>query len=193
MDATSPYPDCTPSPRHEPGGLPWAPDEPAPLSELKDIAARRFADLSQRFPLRFSAHVFWRAYRVSAGMAYCSRGKIGLSTTVLHTPRQVEETLVHEYAHLLAFSRHGRKSVGHGPLWQEAMADLGAKPEVRHRYKTVKRNQARQEILYRCDRCGCEFSRTRRFAKGRRYLHVDCGGLLKLHEVRRITPADSIP
>ncbi len=59
-------------------------------------------------------------------MAYYRIGTIGLSRTVITNEQQLRDTLVHEYAHLLAYVRYGRKGVGHGPPWKQAMTDLGA-------------------------------------------------------------------
>jgi SprT protein len=156
------------------------------LSHPFDPYARGLLEqLSARFPLGKPVTLTWRAYRVSAGMAYCAETRIGLSSRVLKTEEQVKDTLVHEYAHLLAYARHGRKSLGHGEEWKQAMRDLGAEPHVRHRYE-VERNQPRQQVVYRCQRCGAEFARNKRFPKGRRYQHVQCGGTLALHQVLRV-------
>jgi predicted SprT family Zn-dependent metalloprotease len=66
------------------------------------------------------------------------------------------------------------------------MRDLGAKVEVRHRYETT-RNKPRQLVIYRCDRCGEEFSRTRKFSHGRIYRHVRCHGTLQFIGTQPIT------
>lgn len=128
--------------------------------------------------------IVWKGYRVTAGMAYYRTGIIGLSKRVLTTPEAVRETLLHEYAHLLAVHRHGRAAANHGPAWQQAMRDLGLEPKVRHTYE-VERNSARQKVTYVCTRCGKPIVRTRRLPGKRRYVHVDCGGGLRLHSVER--------
>jgi len=128
--------------------------------------------------------VVWKGYRVTAGMAYYRTGIIGLSPFVLKTPEAVRETLLHEYAHLLAVHRAGPTAANHGPAWQRAMIDLGVKPEVRHTYQ-VERNVARQRVTYVCVRCGIPIVRTRRLPKSKKYVHTDCGGSLRLHMVER--------
>lgn len=129
--------------------------------------------------------VVWRRYRVTAGIAYYRTCIIGLSSIVLKDAEAVRETLLHEYAHLLAVHRHGPAAANHGPAWQQAMRDLGVKPEVRHTY-AVERNVARQRVTYVCVRCGAAIVRTRRLPKSRKYVHTDCGGSLRLHMVERM-------
>lgn len=151
--------------------------------DLRSIADRTFADLLARHPLKRVARLEWRPYRVSAGMAYYKLSVIGLSSIVLTTEAAVVATLIHEYAHLLAFERHGRRGANHGPEWQEAMAELGQPATVRHNY-AVTRNAKRQEVGYECLRCGQVFTRSRRLPKRRKYVHAGCGGDLRLAFIR---------
>jgi len=146
------------------------------------------AEATQKFPLKEPPKVIWKGYRVTAGMAYYKIGTIGLSFRVLTTPEAVRETLLHEYAHLLAFQRHGQKAANHGPFWQKAMLDLGQKPVVRHKYE-VERNVSRQKITYECVKCKKTFLRNRRLPMKRKYVHVNCGGELKLKKIEIAVPA----
>lgn len=158
-----------------------------PSADLREFATQLMAQLEARFPVGGPVHLEWRAYRVTAGMAFYLENRIALSDRVLLTREQVTETLIHEYAHLLAFARHGRKATGHGPAWRQAMRDLGAEPRVRHAYP-VQRNQVRQATRYACLRCGVTFLRARKLAAHRRYVHRGCGGALKLVGTETITP-----
>lgn len=92
------------------------------------------------------------------------------------------DTLLHEYAHLLAVARHGNKAGNHGPAWQKAMRDLGREPIVRHTYE-VERNARRQQVIYKCTKCSKEFARGRKLPRGRKYLHAACGGPIRLVRV----------
>lgn len=127
-----------------------------------------------------------KSYRVTAGMAYFHTWTIGISFNVLKTNEDVRTTVLHEYAHLLAVDRHGRKGVGHGPYWQIAMLDLGLEPKVRHQLE-VERNQNRQLVIYRCKKCGTKFEKKRRFARKRKYVHLNCGGFLEYVETLSVT------
>ena len=130
--------------------------------------------------------IVWKGYRVTAGMAYFRTGIIGLSRTVLQTEEAVRVTLLHEYAHLLAVHRSGARAKGHGPAWRRAMADLGLEPKVRHNYE-VQRNEPRQRVSYRCVRCGAILYRKKKLPRHRKYMHLNCGGDIRLVHVARVT------
>ncbi len=157
-----------------------------------DVANAALAEAVAKFPMSYVPKIRWRGYRVTAGMAYYKIGTIGLSPRVLQTPEAVRETLLHEYAHLLAVYRHGLKAANHGPFWQQAMADLGQRPDVRHSYE-VQRNVPRRRVTYQCARCGKLIERTRRLPSRRKYIHVDCGGSLRLHKIEARASVASAP
>ncbi len=157
-----------------------------PDPSLIEAAETKLEELCRAFPLGYKPELVWRAYRVTAGMAYYRKGVIGLSTRVLTDKAHVLDTLVHEFAHLLAVLRHGLKAAGHGEPWQQAMRDLGQEPKVRHTYP-VERNVARQKVTYLCIRCGKQVVRARRLPRRRRYVHANCGGDLRLSKVERVT------
>jgi len=144
-------------------------------------------------PLKARPAIVWKkSLRVTAGMAYFKVNTIGLSDILLTDEDRLSATLVHEYAHLLAFDRHGRKGAGHGEPWRQAMRDLGAEPQRTHCYE-VQRNARRQQVTYVCQRCGAQIMRSRRLPRFRRYVHVDCGGGLRLASVKSVTNRPSNP
>lgn len=151
--------------------------------EKADLA---LAEAIERFPMSYHPVLEWRRYSVTAGMAHYQHGMISLSAVVLKDPAHIRETVLHEYAHLLAYDRHGRKGAGHGKHWKQAMVDLGLEPKVHHHYEVV-RNQSRQVVVYRCKKCGLTFERKRRFQHRKRYFHRQCGGQIDLVEVQRAT------
>lgn len=61
-----------------------------------------------------------------AGVCRYTERTIGLSRhlTVLHTPEQVRDTVLHEIAHA-----HAGPRAGHGPRWRAAALAVGAAPE----------------------------------------------------------------
>lgn len=134
-------------------------------------------------PMKHPPEIIWRRLRSSAGLARFQRNEIILSSLILQSIESVESTLVHEYAHLLAFERHGKKAANHGPFWQECMVELGQEPKRCHRYETPARQHS--IIKYRCKKCGFILERKRLFPKGRIYLHRQCEGRLELLEVWR--------
>lgn len=137
--------------------------------DLRQEAERLLDELCAAHPMGYRPTLVWKgALRVSAGMAYFTRREIGLSPHLLVNLERLRTTLVHEYAHLLAVARHGRGAAGHGVHWRAAMLELGASPEVRHRFE-VQRNRPRQIVAYLCRKCGQELRRNRRLPKRRKY------------------------
>lgn len=154
--------------------------------ELLLAANRALEEAWSKFPMKHKPVLAWKSYRVTAGMAYFHDWSIGLSKSVLNSEQDVRETVLHEYAHLLAVDRHGRKGAGHGKYWQKAMIDLGLEPKVRHQLP-VERNETRQRVIYRCKKCNAKFEKRRKFAKRRLYIHLHCGGFLEYVETIAVT------
>lgn len=153
--------------------------------ELVARAHQLLGQLQTQFPLKKATYLEWRNYRTTAGMANYTTNAIQLSSQILTTEERLDSTLKHEYAHLLAFSRAGLKGRGHGSHWQKAMADLGEPPEVRHRYE-CERNQARQQVLYKCTKCEVVLVRRRRLPRKRKYLHINCGGAIQFLRIEAV-------
>lgn len=171
-------PSADPTPEPEPLPKKRAPRRQSlPHASYADELLSR---LCEEFPIGYRPEIVWKGLRVTAGMAYYELGRIALSHRVLRDETQVRRTLIHEYAHLLAFHRHGARGKGHGAGWKNAMSDLGEPAEVRHQYE-VERNRSKQTLLYKCSKCGTLIPRSRKFPKGRRYLHIRCGGAIILH------------
>jgi SprT protein len=160
-------------------------------NDLLEEAEQTLRECWRRFPLKSPVRLEWRNYRVTAGMAHYRTNLITLSTAVLTTREAVRDTVIHEFAHLLAFARCGIPGKGHGQPWQIAMLDLGAKPQVRHNYE-VQRNTRRQQVEYRCLRCGVSFLRARRLPARRKFVHANCGGDLRLIRVQRVIETENI-
>lgn len=148
------------------------------LIERDTLARELLTELARQFPTKGTVALSWRPYRTTAGRAHCNTFEITLSHLVLLTAEQVRSTLVHEYAHLLTYERYGRAGLTHGRAWQSVMAELGEPPEVRHRYQCT-RNESRQIVFYRCQRCGAQFERKRRLPRRRKYMHQNCGGTIQ--------------
>lgn len=160
--------------------------------KLDRFAHAQLDELMARFPLRQRPEIIWKSLRVSAGIAYYRVNRIALSRNLIVDEERLRNTLVHEYAHLLAHQRHGKTAANHGPLWRQAMTDLGAEPKRTHDYD-VERNSKRQAVSYQCQRCGAEFVRARRLPRRKKYVHANCGGGLKLISVAKTTISESVP
>ena len=155
---------------------------------LHHFASELLHKVCEEHPMSYVPKLTWKKLRVTAGIAFYHRKEIVLSTLVLDSQERLENTLLHEYAHLLAVERHGMKGAGHGHAWRQAMRELGLKPEVHHCYE-VQRNNTRQKVVYRCMRCGKPIDRSRRLPKRRRFVHANCGGALRLESVERVEAA----
>src|SRR2546421_3963797 len=137
---------------------------------LQHYANEILMRLCREHPMGYVPKLTWKRLRVTAGIAFFRRSEIVLSSLVLIDEERVRLTLTHEYAHLLAYKRHGTKGAGHGRPWRQAMADLGLDPVVHHDYE-VQRNSTRQKVVYRCMKCGTKLDRARRFPRRQRYVH----------------------
>ena len=112
----------------------------------------------------------------SAGLARLSSMTVSLNPRLREFPSELDRTLRHELAHLVAFERTKRKRLpAHGAQWRQACAELGIPGETRcHSLPFPRRNVVRPHI-YRCPRCGFILRRVRRINSRRRLLACrDC-------------------
>ncbi len=108
--------------------------------------------------------VVWNSrMRSTAGMAYPRRGQITLNPRLREFGQaEVDRTLRHELAHLLAHHRAGRRRIApHGPEWARACRDLGLADEKRCHDLPLPRRQMTARHFYRCPSCAVELHRVR--------------------------------
>ncbi len=102
--------------------------------------------------------------RTTAGLA-CFRTKhIVLNPKLIEVSAdEVQRTLRHELAHLVAQSRVGRRRIeAHGEEWQKACADLGIPDEKRCHDLPFKSRRMTRRHFYQCPECGTMMARVRR-------------------------------
>ena len=112
--------------------------------------------------------VEWNARLCSAaGRADSHRNLISLNPRLRDGhDGEIDRTLRHELAHLLAQFRAGRRRVApHGAEWRRACRDLGIADEARCHTLPFPVKQRARRFLYRCSRCGKEFPRVRRIKR----------------------------
>ena len=112
--------------------------------------------------------VEWNARLFSAaGRADSRRKLISLNPRLReHDAAEIDRTLRHELAHLLAQFRAGRRRVPpHGTEWRRACRDLGIGDEARCHALPFPIQRRARRFLYRCERCGKEFPRVRRIKR----------------------------
>jgi predicted SprT family Zn-dependent metalloprotease len=109
-------------------------------------------------------HVEWNARLFSAaGRADSRRNLISLNPRLReHDAAEIDRTLRHELAHLLAQFRAGRRRIPpHGAAWRKACRDLNIADEARCHTLPFPVKQRARRFLYRCSRCGKDFPRVR--------------------------------
>ena len=101
--------------------------------------------------------------KTAAGRADYRQQLISLSPRLFEHPAEIDRTLRHELAHILAQFRAGRRRIlPHGIEWRQACRDLGIGDEKRcHNLPFVARTYA-PRFVYRCPNCRQEFPRVRR-------------------------------
>ncbi len=101
--------------------------------------------------------------KTAAGRADYRQQLISLNPRLFEHPAEIDRTLRHELAHILAQFRAGRRRIlPHGIEWRQACRDLGIADEKRcHNLPFVTRTYAAR-FVYRCPNCRQEFPRVRR-------------------------------
>ncbi len=93
------------------------------------------------------------------------------------SPAMVEDTLRHEIAHAVAYLRHGREAMNHGPLWRAVAREVGAHPSATCRAAPL----APAPWTMICLRCGRTVPLYRRPKHpSSAYRHKRCGGAMRL-------------
>src|SRR5438309_9870368 len=83
-----------------------------------------------------------------------------------HGEAEIDRTLRHELAHLLAQFRAGRRRLApHGTEWRKACRDLGIGDESRTHALPFPVQRRARRFLYQCPRCHKEFPRVRRITR----------------------------
>ena len=79
-----------------------------------------------------------------------------------HGEAEIDRTLRHELAHLLAQFRAGRRRIApHGMEWRRACTDLGIGGEARCHNLPFPLRRQRRRYLYACPHCQRDFPRIR--------------------------------
>lgn len=116
------------------------------------------AELARDVRVEWNARLF-----SAAGRADSRRKLVSLNPRLReHDAAEIDRTLRHELAHLLAQFRAGRRRVApHGAEWRKACRDLGIGDESRCHALPFPVTRRAPRFLYRCTRCGKEFPRVR--------------------------------
>lgn len=112
--------------------------------------------------------------RSTAGMANYRESLVLLNPRLKEFGElEVETTLRHELAHLVAKYRAGRRRIEpHGEEWRRACRDLGLPDEQRCHNLPLPRRKVARPYLYLCPSCNMEVRRVRPFR--RRVACLEC-------------------
>ena len=133
-----------------------------------EAGARQLLEAAGCRALAHLVRVRWnRRLKTTAGLANYLHWTVSLNPRlVAFGMEEVDRTLRHELAHLLARHRAGRRRIQpHGPEWRQACADLGLDGEKRCHELPLPRRRMARKILYRCRHCQAEVRRVRPFRR----------------------------
>ena len=161
---------------------------PAPRRGRDQVLERKAGDLLRNAGAAGIAEaviVEWSPrLRSCAGRADFRANRILLNPLLRqHGESEIDRTLRHEVAHLLAHFRAGRRRIRpHGPEWRAACHDLGIGDEQRcHTLPFPVRTRLRP-YLYECPKCRRHFPRVRRIRRT-----VACLACCRAHNKGRFT------
>ena len=108
-----------------------------------------------------------RRLRTTAGLACYAKLIVSLNPRLIaFGMEEVDRTLRHELAHLLARFRAGRHRIQpHGEEWRQACVDLGLTDEKRCHELPLPRRRVERKHVYRCKSCRLEVRRVRPFRR----------------------------
>ena len=125
---------------------------------LRSLGAKRIAT---------ELRVEWNPrLQTAAGRADYRQKLISLNPRLAEHPDQVDRTLRHELAHILAQFRTARGRISpHGPEWQQACCDLGIAGEKRCHTLPFPAKRYAPRFVYRCPNCRRDFPRVRKIKR----------------------------
>lgn len=143
-----------------------------PTENLAEAAleetARQLLDAVGCHGLARLVRVRWnRRLRTTAGLASYQRWTVSLNPRIASFGlEEVDRTLRHELAHLLARYRAGRHHIQpHGPEWRQACMELGLDGEKRCHELPLPRRKVARKVVYRCRHCHTEVRRVKPFRR----------------------------
>jgi len=135
--------------------------------DLTGLSERLLVELGAR-KLGGMVRVCWNGrMRSTAGRAFWPEMRVELNPRLKEiSEEQVDRTLRHELAHLLAYDRYpkgGRKRIqAHGDEWKQACADLGIPGERATHSLPFPTRKVKRKWRYVCPNCGVVIERVRR-------------------------------
>ncbi len=131
-----------------------------------DWCRKQLADLSLR-KLAKKVQVTWNSrMRSTAGRAFWPSGEIQLNPKLREiSENEVDHTLRHELAHIIAYEIYGRKIKPHGPEWRATCHQLEIPDASVTHNLPLKKRTLRKNFCYTCPSCGIGFQRVRKIKR----------------------------
>lgn len=129
---------------------------------LVKLEALTLSKLAKKISVLWNPHM-----RSTAGRAYWPSARIELNPKLREiSPEEIHQTLMHELAHLIAFSRNRFKKIApHGEEWQQACNELGIPGEKATHSLPLPKTSQRKKWRYACPNCGDLIERVRKLKR----------------------------
>lgn len=122
--------------------------------------------------------------KTAAGRADYREKLISLNPRLVEHVTEIDRTLRHELAHILAQFRAGRRRIlPHGDEWRQACVDLGIADEKRCHNLPFPARTYVARFVYRCPKCCQDFPRVRRLHRA-----VSCLACCRKHSGGEFDP-----
>jgi SprT protein len=144
----------------------FAPRSDYKASDLERKARQLLCSLgAQRIATEL--RVEWNSrLKTAAGRADHRQKLISLNPRLVEHPAEIDRTLRHELAHILAQFRAGRRRISpHGSEWHQACRDLGIGGEKRCHTLPFPAKRYVPRFIYRCPNCRRDFPRVRKIKR----------------------------
>ena len=156
--------------------------EPAEHPEL--LVAKKLAELNVRsealFGVRIEPVISFDLKGQAAGQANYRENKIRFNRQLLekYAGEFVDQTVPHEFAHLVAYQKFGSRIRPHGAEWKRVMEAFGVDPARTHSFDVAPTRRLKR-FHYRCHCPGSDYQlssiRHNRVQRGGIYLCRKCG------------------
>ena len=108
---------------------------------IENLARQKLAELRAKargfYGVEVDPEISFDLRGMAAGQANYRENKIRLNRELLkkHEIDFIEQTVPHEYAHLVAYRKFGKRIRPHGKEWRSVMLALGAEPHRTNNYR----------------------------------------------------------
>ena len=129
---------------------------PKRSTEAENLVSKKLEELrlkaQELYSVNIEPSVSFDLRGQSAGQANYRTNRIRLNRQLLekYTTEFVVQTVPHEFAHLVAHKKFGRRIKPHGHEWRSVMIALGAKPSRTHNFAVSPTRKLRR-YMFQCN------------------------------------------